>query len=201
MAIKYLHVEFISRPIDRQMFMLLLEKSVIVERYREMMKYISREAGTRIEAYENLMDINRKDLFVTENEKNIFKNILVYEKNLLKRQEKLNNAIKEFALLRQKDMFDIKNRVRVEGMLSELRKQELLDANSIITAQETVIDYSTRKLQDAEEIIGATEKVAELGRHEAMQLHEQLEKERVANKEMHNTIEKLRNELKTVKKK
>ena len=64
-----MHLEFLNRPVDKRELLLLLEKSIIVERYREIMKFISKEAESRIEAYEGLMDINRKNVFESEKEK------------------------------------------------------------------------------------------------------------------------------------
>ena len=100
-----MHVEFISRPVSDREFLLLLEKTILVERYREIMKYISEEAESRIEAFENLMDIKRKDIFASEEEKEGFKNILNYEKNLIKKQSDLNKAIREYTQKRQKEIF------------------------------------------------------------------------------------------------
>ncbi len=194
-AINIFHVEFIARPLRSKEFILLLEKSIIVERYREMMRYISREAGARIEAYENLMDINRKDIFESEKEKESFEKILDYEKHLLVEQVKLNKAIKRFTLMRQKEMFDIKNRVKAEEMLADLRRKEMMDAQQIIRAQEALIDYSSRELKEASRIIDATEKVQELSRSEALQLHEDLAREKERNAKLAEELTRLKKAL------
>jgi hypothetical protein len=173
-SMNFLYTEFLSRPLNKREFILLLEKSLIVERYREVMKYISKEAEARIGTYENLMNINRRELFVTEEEKEDFKNILNFEKNLIKKQTDLNYAIREYTLLRQKEMFHNKNRIKAEEMLEELRRQELLDANRVIKAQENIIDFSSSKLIEANQIINAKDTVEEFGRQEAVRLHKEL---------------------------
>jgi hypothetical protein len=194
-SMNFLHTEFLSRPLNKREFILLLEKSVIVERYREVMKYISKESEARIGMYENLMDINRRELFVTDEEKEDFKNILNYEKNLLIKNNDLNNAIREYTLLRQKEMFHNKSRIKAEEMLEELRRQELLDANKIIKAQENVIDFSSNKLIEANQIIDAKDSVEELGRQEAVRLHKELKKIQIINEKQSAEISELKKKI------
>jgi hypothetical protein len=78
-----MHIEFISRPVNQREFVLLLEKSVVVERYREMLKIVSSDAESRINTFQSLMDIGRKDIFESEKEKEAFEKILEYEKHLM----------------------------------------------------------------------------------------------------------------------
>jgi hypothetical protein len=198
-SMNFLHTEFLSRPLIKREFILLLEKSLIVEKYREVMKYISKEAEARIGTYENLMDINRRELFVTDEEKEDFKNILNYEKNLLKKHNDLNNAIREYTLLRQKEMFHNKNRIKAEEMLEELRRQELLDANRVIKAQENVIDFSSSKLIEANRIINAKDTVEEFGRQEAVRLHKKIKKLLETNEKQFIKIDDLKKKLASFK--
>ena len=191
LSIDVMHLEILSRPIKKREFSLLLEKSIIVERYKEMLNLYSLEATERIEAYTNLLDINRKESFFDEKEKNIFSKIINFEKHILKEQKELNAAIGNFTRLRQKELFDLKKRIDAEEMLSELKRQELMDAKSVIEAQSAVIEYSSKELQSAEEIIHATEAVQELSRLEAIKLHEELEKEKQKNEELQKKIDML----------
>lgn len=199
-SINLLHLEFITRPVDRREFLLLIEKSIIVERYRELMTNISQETETRIENYEGLMDINRKKIFSTDTEKQAFQKILHYEKGLIREQRKLNDAIKEFSIMRQKDLIDMKNRIHAEEMLADLRHKEMIDAKEVIEAQESVIDFSTVKLEETKQILNASEQVAELSRSEAIDLHKRLEYEKIVNKNLSEEIEKLLLEVEELKK-
>jgi DNA-binding NtrC family response regulator len=76
-----LHLEFISRPVNRREFILLVEKSMIVEKYRELLKKYSREAENQIEEYESLLHIHKKDMFASDAEKNAFEKIIRHERN------------------------------------------------------------------------------------------------------------------------
>ena len=199
------HLELLSRPVYKREFLLLLEKTIIVERYREIMKFVSKEAEARIETYEGLMDINRKRVFETENEKKAFEKILLYEKNLMKEQAILNNAIKRFTMLRQTEMFDLNKRIRAEEMLAELRRKELMDANNIINAQGNIIDYSAKELDQAKRIIGASESVAELSRSEAIDMKDELARQKEMNRSLSEEIdilieenERLKGQLKKI---
>ncbi|MBN2039358.1 MAG: hypothetical protein JW864_04915 [Spirochaetes bacterium] len=127
-AMVFPHTEILSRPLDERIFLLLLEKTVIIERFREVMGDISREAGARIGTYENIMDINRQDLFVSDMEKKNFSNIIKFEKDLIKKQVELNKSIREYTFLRQRDMFYDENRIRAEVRLNELESRDLDDA-------------------------------------------------------------------------
>ncbi|MBP8987659.1 MAG: hypothetical protein KBG92_07635 [Spirochaetes bacterium] len=195
LSIDVMHLEILSRPIKKREFSLLLEKSIVVERYKEMLNLFSLEATERIEEYTNLLDINRKESFFDEKEKNIFSKIINFEKHILEEQKELNAAIANFTRLRQQELFDLKKRIDAEEMLSELRRQELMDAKNVIAAQSAVIDYSSKELQNAEEIIHATEAVQELSRLEAIKLHEQLEKEKQKNEELQKKIEMLEKKI------
>jgi hypothetical protein len=194
-----IHVEFISRPVEKREFLLLLEKSIVVERYREIMKFVSSEAESRIETYEGILDINRKKVFETEKEKSAFEKILAYEKNLMKEQIQLSNAIREFTLLRQSEIFDMKSRINAEEMLAELRRRELLDAKNVINAQDSVLNFSAKELNDAKKIINASEQISELSRMEALDLHESLKKEKELNKSLSFEFEKLLQENEALK--
>jgi hypothetical protein len=189
-----MHLEFLNRPVDRREFMLLLEKTIIVERYREIMRFISRESEMRIEAYEGLMDINRKNVFESNKEKVAFEKILNYEKRLMKEQTNLSSAIRDFTLLRQMDMYNMRDRIKAEEMLSDLRRAELMDAHKVIHAQESVIDYGAKELYDAQKIINARERVEELSRSEIIELHKEISRLKSLNHQMSEEIERLKSE-------
>jgi hypothetical protein len=199
-SINLLHVEFLSRPLIKREFILLLEKSIVVERYREIMRHISRDAEERIGAFESLMNIGRKDMFESKKEKEAFEKIIDHERHIIEEQGMLNRAIKEFTILRQKELFDMRNRINAEEMLSGLRNKELVDANDVIKAQESLIDFSSKELHDAKKVINATEQVQELGRMEAMHLHEELKKMRESNRQQSEEINKLKAEMKSLRK-
>ena len=200
MSLNLLHVEFISRSINKKEFVLLLEKSVIVEQYREIMKYISKESEERIETFENLIDINRKDVFDSDSEKATFTKILEYEKNLMEEQERINKTMKMLTLLRQKEIFDVKNRVEAEEMVETLRRKELVESHGVIRAQESLINYTSKELNDANRVLNATERVQEMSRVEAIRLHDDLKTEKEKNQKLKKEIQQLKQKVKALKK-
>ncbi len=200
-SINIYHLEFISKPVYTNEFLLLLEKSIIVERYRELMKYISKEAEQRIEIYEGIMDINRKDAFISEKEKESFRSIVKYERDLISEQDRLNRVMKDFTLMRQTELFDLKSRIKAEELLEELRRNELMTGQRVIDAHESVLNYSTRELESANSIIEAKDTVAEMSRNEAMSLNEELQREKELNRLFSGEIEKLQSEVESLKKK
>jgi hypothetical protein len=194
-----MHLEFLNRPVDKREFLLLLEKSIIVERYREIMKFISKEAESRIEAYEGLMDINRKNVFESEKEKEAFEKILDFEKNLIQQQTNLSTAIRDFTLLRQMNLYDMRDRIKAEEMLADLRRKELMDAKDVIKAQESVIDYAAKEVDSAKKIIDAREKVEELSRSELIDLHKEIARQKALNKQLAEQVDRLLADVKNDK--
>lgn len=194
-----MHLEFISRPLDNGLFLLMLEKAMVAERFRELMKNISLESEARIEAFEGLLDINRKKVFQNDREKQNFESILDYEKNFLNEQSKLNEAISEFSYLRHNEIFELNQRINAEEMLGDLRRRELMEANSIITVQNSVITYSAQELDEARDIIEANQKIAELSRSEALELHQEIERVRKMNETLAQEMEMLMGENEQLK--
>lgn len=193
-AMDLFHVEFISRPINKREFILLLEKCIIVERYKEMMKLISKKAEEKIEAFDSLMSINRKDFFKSESEKQAFEKIIDYEKHFMSEQARMNKTMQDFAYLRQREMFDLKGRIKATDILDNIRRKEKTDEKKI-KSEDNFAAFSSMKLEDANEIIDATEKVIELSIMEKKQLFEKLKEEREKNLSLVEEIERLKNEL------
>jgi hypothetical protein len=194
-----MHVDFISRPFNRREFIILLEKAVVVEKYREMMKNISKEAEGRIEEFESLIHIHKKDMFTSEREQEVFGKIMAFESKLLEEQKKLNTAIREFTSLRQKELFELKNRIHAEELLDSFRRNEMIDYHKTIKAQQAVLDFSSKELDVANKIIKASEITGELSREEAILLHETLRSERERGENLAREVESLKKQL-TVKK-
>ncbi|MBN2435053.1 MAG: hypothetical protein JXK07_07280 [Spirochaetes bacterium] len=170
-----MHTEFIEKPYNRYEFALLIEKSIIVEKYRQIMKQLSNEYEKRIEQYENIFHISNSDVIATDQDKKAFEKILDFEKNLIKKQEELNEKLHDFSSFRQKDLLETQNLLFANTMLDRLREKELMDANELIHAQERVLEYSSSRLGDNLKLVEAQEKVVELSRDEAISLHHTIE--------------------------
>jgi len=196
----FLNMELFSRPIDIRAFLLLFEKIILAEKYRRLMKLISREAQVRIPKLEEILTSGAGGDF-EDDERGFFLRIIDFEKRILEEHRNLNDTIRRIALLRNNEYMELKDRIRAEELLGDLRTQELMDARSVINAQESLLDYSTKELHDAKMTLTARENVQELGRVEAIQLHEELDRLREVNKNLEKRIELLQKEYETFKKK
>jgi len=194
------HVEFIASPVDNREFLLLLEKTILVEKYRKLMSLISKESESRMEIFEAVLGPNRRDSFDERAEREAFVKMIDFEKKLMEEQLNLNDTIRRIALMRNRDYLALKERVEAEEMLDELRRNELLNANKIIEAQEALIEYSSKELYDAKKIIDATENVAELSRVEAIELHNGLLRLKEEKRELELKIKSLIDENMELKK-
>ena len=97
-SINIMQLEIIARPVVGREFVLLVEKSILVERYRDLMKNVSNKYSSRVENMESLMNIARKDVFISPKETEVFQKIIEFEKNLVEEQDRLNQAIKRICL-------------------------------------------------------------------------------------------------------
>jgi hypothetical protein len=193
-AVHLLNLEFIIKPVDERSFMLLIEKTLLVEKYRQIMKLISEESESRIDVLECMLNIKRKDMFDEGTEKEIFIRILDFEKKLMEEHLSLNDSIRNIALYRNNEFIALKDRIKAEEMLNELRREELINANRIIEAQESLIEYSSRELIEAKKIMNARENVEELSRTEAIELHSELKRLKNEKKILEGKIETLMTE-------
>jgi len=190
-----MQIDFIPRPYHNREFLLLIEKAVVVEKYRNMMKVISRDAESRIEEFESLLRIHKNDVFKNDTEKEAFGKIMAFETKLVQEQKKLNDAIREFTALRQKELFEMKSRIHAEELLDMFRRSEMIDAQETIRAQQAVLDFSSKALDDANKIIKASEITGELSRDEAIKLHETLRSERARGDVLAKEVEYLKKQL------
>lgn len=186
----FLNMELFSRPIDIRAFLLLFEKIILAEKYKRLMKLISREAEIRIPRLEEMLT-SASDGGFEDDERGFFVRIIDFEKKILEEHRNLNDAIRRIALLRNNENMELKDRIRAEELLNELRTQELMDARSVINAQESLLDYSTKELLDAKMTLTARESVEELGRYEAIHLHEELNRLKELNESLEKKIELL----------
>lgn len=193
--------DFIERPVESRSFSLLLEKTLLVEKYRRMMDLISKESSSRIEVFEHLLNMKNFDESDVEAEKSMFVKILDFEKRLMQEQLNLNESIRNIALFRKNEFLAMKDRIRAEEMLGELRRKELMDANNIISAQEGLLEFSSKQLHEAKKIIDAREHVEELSRAEAMELHEEIRKIKQINAALEEKVLKLVKENDDLRKK
>ncbi len=190
-AVHLLNLEFIIKPVDERSFMLLLEKTLLVEKYRQLMKLISDESESRIDVLECMLNIKRKDMYDEGTEKEIFIKILDFEKKLMEEHLSLNDSIRNIALYRNNEFVILKDRIKAEEMLNDLRREEMINANRIIEAQESLIEYSSRELIETKKIMNARDNVEELSRTEAIDLHSELNRLKNEKKILENKIETL----------
>lgn len=200
-AINVNNFDFIERPVESRSFALLLEKTLLVEKYRRMMDLVSKESSSRIEVFEHLLGMKNSDESDVAVEKSMFLKILDFEKRLMQEQLNLNESIRNIALFRKNEFLAMKDRIRAEEMLGDLRRKELMDANNIISAQEGLIEFSSKQLHEAKRIIDAREHVEELSRTEAMNLHEEINRLKKINAGLEEKVLKLTKENDDLKKK
>jgi hypothetical protein len=193
------HVEFIERPCNEREFSLLIEKTIIVEKYRKILKEMSEEYESRISSYDNLFHKEGSPSFESEEGQQVFARIMEFEHNLIKKQEVLNTHLKEFSPYSKKSLFDAENLLFANNMLDKLREKELYEAKDLITAQERLMEFSTMEMGDLKELLKAQEKVVELSRDEEIALHSTIKQLTEQNKNLLAKNKILEDELSLLK--
>ena len=186
------NIEVLQRPINSQEFVILLEKSAVIEKYREIVRSLSRRTDDSAETYESLLKVKQFYPFESETQKAALEKIIKYEQNMLSEQENLNIAIQEFTDCHQKSIYELQHFLEAGELLDELRTRERIDADTTIRAQQSVIDFSAQELAEREKILAAQELNYELGREEIITLHNDLKKLQKENEELKAEIAKLK---------
>lgn len=185
---RIMHLEVIERPVDSREFILLVEKSMLVERYRELVDRLSSEYEKRIASYETLLQLNH-DVSVDGDEKlKAFENIARFEKELLAEQQRLVAAIRDFSTFRRRDVAELRKFLDAGRILDELRERELIEATRVIKAQEKVLELSHREINDYLSALRAQEITVELSREEALALHTRIEQLEKKNEELQKKL-------------
>jgi len=95
-------LELLQRPVNNEMFLLLLEKSVLVELYKDFLRSNSLNSSNPsnnnrgIHSFEIVMEINRKHVLEACLEKKLgFNSIIEFQSHLKNEQAKLRKKIKK----------------------------------------------------------------------------------------------------------
>lgn len=186
---RIMHLEVIEKPVDVREFCLLLEKSLLVERYRELVDRLSSEYEKRIASYESLLQLNRDSGLEGADRIKTFEKIAKFEKELLAEQRQLVSAIEDFSAFRRKDVAEMRKLLDASRLLDEMRERELLEAAKVIHAQEKVLELSHREINDYLSTMKAQEITVELSREEAISLHKKIADLEKENSELRNKID------------
>jgi hypothetical protein len=87
-------LELLQRPIDTEMFLLLLEKSLLVELYRSVL-HSDPLRDSKVYSFEGIMEINRKQPFKANFENLGFNSILDFQNRVQQEQAQLKKKIKK----------------------------------------------------------------------------------------------------------
>lgn len=100
------HLEFLQRPVRIAEFLLLMEKTILTEKFKLMLREVSVELKEKSESMENLYNVMRKKLF-NDNSSSIevFSKIIKMQKRLDDETLKMQNSIKKFSSFRQKNLY------------------------------------------------------------------------------------------------
>ena len=187
-------LEFIKRPVDITEFSLLIEKTVLVECYRDIVKTISKEDDNRMSSFEGLLSISRKDIFESKNVKGKFDDIVNYQFNSAEENSRLRKSISDFLHMCGGNVFDSSTHINGTQILSGLREKDLEELKGIFHKRKNVIDYSQREPQQMSEFYD----ISDIDNMETGILRDALKKERSLSTMLAQEIEFLLKELNSI---
>ncbi|MDR3237143.1 MAG: hypothetical protein LBT84_01435, partial [Spirochaetia bacterium] len=101
------HTEFLTRPIDMNEFLLLLEKTVLAERCRKMLRSLSAEQSGVLGSVECLLSIGRKNVFDPHGKGKI-SDLIDSLNSIPKERSSMKSLLSNYSVLRGNNAFHLK---------------------------------------------------------------------------------------------
>lgn len=143
------------------------------EYYRQVVYNMAREMRQKGSAFENLLDLARKELQVSRDASGAYASLLEYEASMRKFEEQIQRA-KDMAIqLKEQEMLLLKEQLQATERLSEYRDKELDVARSSFTAAEAALDLSRIENMERERIITAMDRLRSFTDKELLDLFQE----------------------------
>ncbi len=139
-------LEFLQRPVRISEFLIIVEKSLLAERFRNTLQSHSQSKPAEKESLQNLYDLFRKKIFIEDDRgpEQVFEKILNMQKKLDDEHLRYQKAIEKFSVAKQKNLFV--EQPAASGQLLEILKAQ----DSAAQLDREIIDEFDR-LQDENE--------------------------------------------------
>lgn len=113
-----LHLEFLLRPVRLAEFFLLMEKAIMAERFKVMLRESSINLKEQGEGFEYLFEVFRKKLFEEKTSSGeVFDKILRLQEKMDAETDRMQRAVEKFSKIKQKNLY-IEDHALVEDLLS-----------------------------------------------------------------------------------
>ncbi|MEQ9366282.1 MAG: hypothetical protein RIF32_18730 [Leptospirales bacterium] len=151
----------------------VLEQVLQQEYYRQLVYRVSRESRDRSSAFENLLDMARKEVQTSREESAAFQALLEYEGKLRQFDQSMVLAMEEASGMKSHELLSMKSQLEATERLSDYRSLELREARATLTAAEAALDMSRKENIERERIILAMDQLRNYTDKELMELFQE----------------------------
>ena len=139
----------LQRPVGRSQLLLLLEKTMLSEYQKLLLNDLkSKDELEWLNRLENLFLLTQEELLQAEKNKTAYENLLNYERDLIREQKRINEALILLSEYRDKDKKALLDEGEAKKAISQLMQKELKEKYEEIKAHEALNEYH-RKVKTA----------------------------------------------------
>ncbi|MBX7057224.1 MAG: hypothetical protein K1X75_04115 [Leptospirales bacterium] len=140
------------------------------EHYRFSVRQLANEARNQRGAFENVLEMARRELQSAREEHGALRALLEYEAQAERFHHGLQEALEQANSLRDRELVSLKGQLEASERLSQFRDQELREARSVANATEAALDLSREESLEREKLITALDRLRSLTDRELMDL-------------------------------
>ncbi len=154
-----LHLEFLLRPVRLSEFFLLMEKSIMAERFKTMLQESSKNLKDKGDGVEYLFEVFRKKMLEEKGSSNeIFEKILHLQQKMNEETDRTQRNMNLFSRVKQKNLY-VEDQILIEELLGPILPLEQIKNQDKLKAIENLQD-SNIDLEEA--LIAAQSKILDL---------------------------------------
>lgn len=165
----------LQRPVGRSQLLLLLEKTMLSEYQKLLLNDLkSKDELEWLNRLENLFLLTQEELLQAEKNKTAYENLVNYERDLIREQKRINEALILLSEYRDKDKKALLDEGEAKKAISQLMQKELKEKYEEIKAHEALNEYHRKVKTALMKTINEIETSPELSKEKVkILLHEQ----------------------------
>lgn len=161
----------LQRPVGRSQLLLLLEKTMLSEYQKLLLNDLkSKDELEWLNRLENLFLLTQEELLQAEKSKTAYENLVNYERDLIREQKRINEALILLSEYRDKDKKALLDEGEAKRAISQLMQKELKEKYEEIKAHEALNEYHRKVKTTLMKTINEIEAVPELSKEKVKSL-------------------------------
>lgn len=151
----------------------ILELTLQLEYYRNLVYRLSRDSRQSNSIFENLLALARRELETSKGESAAYKSLLEYENMHKKFHSSFEKAIEETLRMKDTEMLTLQAQINAMEKLGEFREKEITDARKTFQAAEAVLEYSRKENMEKDRILNAMDRLRSYTDRELLDLYQE----------------------------